>query len=394
MKILFITHNVPFPPNKGEKIRSFHIIHELSKRHEIHLVSLVRDQSDLKYKKDLEKFCKSVHLLPLNALISKLYALIALITGYPVTFGYFFSFKAKKLIKELIKTESYEASFAICSSTAQYLYPHKDEFTIIDYVDIDSEKWKRYAEISSFPMSWVYILENQRLGIWEKKICNRFNLSLLTTEKEKEKLSKLAKNCQNKILVCPNGIDTDYFFPEEGTTNSNQSDPSIVFTGQMDYLPNIDAVIYFYVHIFPKILENHKDAKFVIVGRNPDPKLKEICVEAIITGEVDDIRPYLYDGTVFVAPLRLAFGVQNKVLEAMACKLPVVSTSRILPGMKAKIGDDILVADSPTDFANTVCKLLDNKELRDKISVSAHKYVKRNHDWKAVSALIETKLTS
>ena len=393
MKLLFITHNVPFPPNKGEKIRSYHIIHELSKKHSIHLISLVRDNEDLQYQADLEKFCDSVTLIPLNPLLSKIFALLALVGGYPITFGYFFSRKAKKLINEAIAKENYDATFAICSSVAQYLYPHKKQFTLIDYVDIDSAKWKQYAEISSFPMSWVYAIEHKRLGDWERKICSRFNISLLTTEKEKERLAKLASGQEDKIIVCPNGIDTEYFFPlKQVKEEQKDQGKSIVFTGQMDYLPNIDAVIYFYRHVLPKIIETNKDVKFIIVGRNPDPKLEEVCTEAQITGEVEDIRPFLHSASVFVAPLRLAFGVQNKVLEAMACKIPVVSTSRILPGMTAKIGSDLLVADSPSDFAKAVSELLDDDSLRVKVASSGYSYVIANHDWQAVTEIIESRL--
>ena len=390
MKLLFVSHNVPFPPNKGEKIRTYHIIHELAKRHEIHLIALTRDPADLGYQADLEVFCERVELIYLNPLVSKFYASIALLLGSPITLGYFFSLKARRLVKQFLANNAYAALFAICSSGAQYLYRHRESMTLVDYIDIDSAKWKQYAEAAKSPLSWLYALEHRRLAQWERKICEQYDRSLLTSPTEKQRLLTLAVGCDDKIIVCPNGIDTEFFYPRNAVSEpSSGTRRTLVFTGQMDYMPNVDAVKYFYDDILPLVQRRHANTQFVIVGRNPDASIAQDCPNALVTGEVDDIRPFLHQAAVFVSPLRLAFGVQNKVLEAMACAVPVVATSQILSGMNTVVGNDLLVGDDAETFAEQVCVLLDDETRRRGVGQAGYQYVVENHDWSAVSQLID-----
>ena len=390
MKLLVVSHNVPFPPNKGEKIRTYHLLRELAREHDIHLIALARDPSDLAHTENLLEFCERVELCRVDPIISKVYALVALVLGLPMTFGFFFSFKVKRLVRRWVAESGYDAAFAICSSAGPYLYGLRNVTTVIDYIDVDSAKWHQYAQSSRAPQSWIYAVEHKRLGDWEARLCRDYDFSLLTSETEKQRLAALAPGCNHKIVVCPNGIDTEFFTPAGPAPVDDE--PTLVFTGQMDYLPNVDAAKYFYREILPLVRQEFPQARFVIVGRNPTPELHQCCPDAEITGEVDDIRPYVRNARVFVAPLRLAFGVQNKVLEAMACRVPVIATSQILSGMETKVGQDLLVGDDPITFAQQICSLLSDDRYRDAVAQAGYEYVHNHHDWPASADLITDRL--
>lgn len=382
MKILYFTHNTPYPPNKGEKIRSYHALVHLSKEHEVDLFSICKNSEDLNYKADLDKICKSTHLYPLSPLKTKLQTLISLFSPFPLTFAYYFSFSLFKELKNKLQASDYDLIFCSCSSTAQYLFLikkllKKKTKVIVDFVDIDSYKWREYSKLESFPMSFIYKIENKRLSKWEKKISLIADTNLVTTGSEKDKLAQINFLASRNTKVLELGVDFEKYsklelLPEEGL---------VTYLGQMDYLPNIDAAIYFYINIFPIIEKEIPNFKFQIVGRGPSDELKSICSKALITGEVEDVSHYLRKSSVFVAPLRLSFGVQNKVLEAMASGVPVVATSNVLKTLKAKSNRDLLVADNPVDFAKHVISLLTNENRRKEIAGNAKNYIKDNHDW-------------
>lgn len=189
MNILFISHKVPYPPNKGEKIRAFNIIKYLSQRHKIFLYSLCDNKDDLKYKAQLKNYCSSINLYRISPFFSCLRAIACLFTRYPLTLGYFFSYRLNNDIKEILNKEPIDVIFAFCSSSAQYTLGTKTKVKkIIDFVDMDSDKWRDYANIVKFPLSLIYALEARRLRMWEKKINQLYDFSLVSTEKEKEEI--------------------------------------------------------------------------------------------------------------------------------------------------------------------------------------------------------------
>ncbi len=356
------------------------MLRRLAKEHQVYLVSFARDSRDLDHQDELSKICEEVYLIPINGLVSKLYAGIALLTFTPLTKGFFFSTKALKVIKDLRGRVKFDTCLAICSSTTRYILSSDEQFRATDFVDIDSRKWLEYSKVASWPKSWIFKREHKLLEAWENKIALTEELSAVTTSREKEVLEENAPAASDRIMVVPIGIDTDYFRPNPVKTIH----PALVFTGQMDYLPNIDAAVFFYLNILPRIREKRPDAEFYIVGRNPDPSLAETCKTAVVTGEVDDIRPWLCKADVFVAPMRLAFGIQNKVLEAMSCGIPVVCTSRILQGMNVEIGTDLLAADSAEAFSKAVLSLLESEKLAETLKESGKSYVRSNHSLETV----------
>ncbi|MCX5680466.1 MAG: TIGR03087 family PEP-CTERM/XrtA system glycosyltransferase [Candidatus Omnitrophica bacterium] len=385
MNILFITHRVPYPPNKGEKIRAFYFIRHLSEKHRIFLYSLCDDKNDLKYREELKKYCVGVNLYCIHPLSARINALMRLFTRYPVTFGYFWSARMKRDIRKKVNEKEIDLVFASSSSTAQYALDIDLKPKIIDFIDMDSDKWAVFAKTSIPPFSSVYALESNRIRKWEKSINEIFTSSIVTTEDERKKLEAVDPRGKEKTHVIANGIDLDYFIPQV----KEPAYKNLIFTGQMDYLPNIDAVKYFYKDILPLIRRKVPDIRFFIVGRNPSLSIKNSCGEAVVTGEVNDIRPYLTEAAVFVAPLRISFGIPNKVLQAMALGIPVVATSQILRAIRAVPERDILIGDTPEEFARKVIELLGDKVKRDAISKNATKYIKDNHNWKKNLSILD-----
>jgi len=389
MNILFICHKVPYPPDKGEKIRTFNIIKHLSRHHKIFLYSLCDKKEDLKHGEQLKAYCASVDIYYIRPGRAFLRMLACIFTKRPFTLGYFSENKMKRCIDEKIKTTNMDILFASCSSSAQYIMDIKNKKKIVDLIDVDSDKWKQLGKAAWPPLSLVYLSESKRLERIEKDINEAFEYSIVTTDREKEKLGRICPLGKEKVCVVNNGVDNDFFGVEHNAVEA----PVLIFTGQMDYPPNVDSAIYFYKKILPIIKKSVPDTLFYIVGRSPSPLIRIICREAITTGYVKDIRKYLAGACVYVAPMRLVFGVENKILEAMAFGLPVVATTEVSKTIKAVPGKDIIIKDEPGEFANAVIELLSDRGKRDLITENAKKYVKTYHDWEKNLAVLDAVLT-
>ena len=254
---------------------------------------------------------------------------------------------------------------------------------IIDFIDVDSDKWRQYAEHSRFLKKVIYRTEAARLRKYERKIADLVNHCIVTTNTEAELFRSFIPDM--RISIVANGVDTEYFKSQEGIMDyglSTIDKNKIIFTGQMDYFANVDGILYFYREIFPLIKKQAADVKLYIVGNNP---VKEIVrlrgKDVIVTGFVKDIRPFLEESAVCVVPLRIARGVQNKILEAMAMGIPVVATSVAMKGIKAQKQKDILIGDTPDAFAQKVTALLKDKELRKSLAENGREIIKTEYNW-------------
>ena len=388
MNILYIAHRIPYPPNKGDKLRSFHQICHLSTRHSVHLACLVDDQEDLQHIRTLEKYCASVDAVYRDKTVARVLAALALFTNQPLSVASFYSKKLEAKIARRLRSQKFDRIFVFSSAMAWYVRDVSHIPKIMDFVDVDSEKWRLYAAYHPFPRSWIYRLEANRLAQYEQQVARIFDHSLFVSEKEADLYKRLATD--RPISVIPNGVDLDYYAPS-GNTSSSPNRLVIVFTGSMDYFPNVDAVRYFCKEIFPMIQAALPEVTFYIVGRNPTRQVKTLGRQrgVIITGSVSDVRPYLASARVAIAPFRLARGVQNKVLEAMAMGLPVVGTSQAFQGIQATLADGIRIADDPKGFAQEVLTLLKDSEFHRRCSLQAREYVKRCHRWQEHGARLE-----
>lgn len=390
MNILYLAHRIPYPPTKGDKIRSFHQVRYLSERHSVHVVCWVDDPEDRQHVEALKKMCASVTVLHRSAGATKARAVLGLLQSRPLSVSAFWSKKMYRLVEGILNSKKIDRIFVYSSAMAEYVLDTRDASIrrVIDFVDVDSEKWRSYAERSKGPGGWVYRVEAQRLARYEEHLLRTFDHSIITSEREAGLLRRLVPDASTAVIS--NGVDLEYFNPEL-FHHSSPSPPALVFTGTMDYLPNVDGVRFFCGEIFPLVREVIPDVVFYIVGRNPTREVKSLSQEpgVVVAGSVPDVRPYLAKSWLAVAPLRIARGVQNKVLEAMAMGLPVVGTSQAFQGAQARDTDGIRQADEPETFAREILALLKNNAVRREASINARRYVERQHRWEDHGAALD-----
>ncbi len=389
MKLLFLAHRIPYPPDKGDKIRSYHELRALVEcGHEVHLLAFADDLGDLNHQVDLARWCSSVQIVPLRKTFAKLRAMACLIGSRPLSLGYFWTMKMRRLIKRALAEHKYDAVFVYSSAMAQYVPPEWRSRTIVDLVDVDSEKWLEYAERSSGLKARLYRTEGKRLRKFEHQIVAGFANSILTTEREARLLDELDEFTRRaRLRIITNGVDLDYFHPvETGSLNAptqRWNNPRLVFTGAMDYRANVEAVEWFVNEIFPLIKQQEPRAEFFIVGSNPTAEVKKLAEHpgVTITGFVEEIPPYLQEATASVIPLRIARGVQNKLLEAMACGKAVIATPEAAAAFRVTHDEQLLVANTAAEFAEATVQVIRDQSLRQRLGWNARRFVELEHDW-------------
>jgi sugar transferase (PEP-CTERM/EpsH1 system associated) len=279
------------------------------------------------------------------------------------------------------------------SPMAQYAEKYPQARRVVDLCDVDSDKWRQYAAKKSWPMSWLYRHEADALLAYERHVAKTCDAALFVSSPEADLFRTLAPESDAKIGFFNNGVDTDYFSPERDYERPYASDErALVFTGAMDYWPNIDAVQWFAAEIFPKLLATMPNLRFVIVGARPAPAVQALAQQAgvIVTGTVPDVRPYIHHAEIAVAPLRIARGIQNKVLEAMAMGRPVIVSPQALEGIAAEPGADLLLADGADAFVATISALL--AAPNPNLGAAARANVQQQYSWPSKLSRIEERL--
>ena len=385
--LLFLSHRIPYPPNKGDKIRSYHILKHLSQRYRIFLGTFVDDAEDWQYLEGLEQYVEEHFCLPLNPLWSQVKGVTALALGEPISNPYYFDRKLQRWVDQVIERENPTKLFLYSSSMAQYVMDSKyqNRRRVIDFVDVDSDKWRQYAEKKSGVMKWVYQREHRYLLEFERKAAAQFNASLFVSDHEAALFKQMAPESQEKIGAVSNGVDLEYFCDtSELETPYPNENPVLVFTGAMDYWANADAVQWFCDEVFPLIKRITESAEFYIVGINPSNQVLELGKRdgVTVTGRVEDIRPYIHFAKVAVAPLQIARGIQNKVLEAMANSTAVVATSAAMEGIAIPEDLQVLIQDTPEQFSNKVVELLNTHEA-ELVGARCRKVVEDSYSWDA-----------
>ena len=387
MNILLLTHRVPFPPNKGEKIRSFHQLKHLRELgHHVHLFSPYEDKTELAHFNELrESWCTSVTATPLKPKAIRL--LTGLIKGQSMSVANFYDKKLQQKFDQFLLVNRVDAIICSASSVAEYIFKSaalsaldKKPLLIMDFMDVDSDKWGQYQQSSSFPMSRVYAREQRLLAEYEKKIVKQFDASYLIAQAE---VTLFAQKVilSEKVHVMGNGLDTSVFYPP--AVKQLNPAPVFLFTGVMDYKPNEDAVIWFVNTCWPSIITQYPNARFVIAGMDPSADITRLANDTSIevTGFVEDILPYYHQADIFVAPFRLARGVQNKVLQAFACALPVISTPMGAEGILCQADQNILIASTPNEFIAHANQLITQPTLAKSIGQSALQIIQKHYSW-------------
>ncbi len=399
MKILFLSHRTPFPPDKGDKIRSYHLLSQLARRHTLSLAYWVDDPRDMEHADELNRICRGrLFYLPLSACGAKARALWSLARGNSFSEGHYYSTGFQSAIDALVKEEKPDLIYVFSSPMALYVEKFRGIPTIIDFVDVDSDKWGQLAEFVSAPLSMLYRLEQRRLARFEFRVSAWSRSNLFVSQAEADLFRQLGG--QGEIVSLPNGVEMglrrlpsrEEYGQVLKAKRTNRSSPiKISFVGTMNYYPNIDAVLYFAQDIFPLIRHKYNQAIFEIVGRFPPKSVRRLngLNGVRVLGEVQDVRSLLIHADVSVAPLRIARGVQNKILEAIAIGIPVVATPQAVRGLEVREGDEILIGDSPEQFALQVLRLLDDVHLRNQITKRAWNRVNQLYRWDVVGAKLD-----
>lgn len=381
--LLFLCHRIPYPPNKGDKIRSFHWLMSLVKHFRVHLGAFVDDPSDWAHAGRLQRECASTYFAPLRRSKATLGSLSGFLEGAPLTFPYYRDRGMHHWVQERLSRCPIQYIFVFSAAMAQYAQ-HERWATVrrvIDFVDVDSDKWRQYASTRHWPASWVYRREAERLQVAESKLARVFDASILVSDHEADLFRSLLAGVACRVEAINNGVDIGYFaYDDQRPSPYPPSAEPVVFTGAMDYWANVDAVVWFVREIWPLVLEKRPRALFSIVGARPTPDVLALANSNVqVSGSVPDVRPYLQHARVVVAPMRIARGIQNKVLEGMAMEKPVVVTSRGFEGLHAVPGRDLLVCDEPEVFAAQILSLFDG--AGSTIGESARRRVAERYDW-------------
>lgn len=361
--LLFLCHRIPYPPNKGDKIRSWHILKHLAGRYRVQLGCFLDDPEDRRWIGELKHVCDQVYVAEIAPRAQRLRSLMGLLTGRALTLDYFKDAGLTGWVAEVIAARQPTHAFAFSSPMAAFVPNGASSVRrrVVDMVDVDSDKWRQYAKRKPWPLSLLYRREARRLLAFERTIAGKFDTSLFVSPQEAALFRQLAPESAARIGHVNNGVDHEYFSPEHNHPNPLPNDrKAIVFTGAMDYWPNVDAVCWFVREVLPLVKARGLQVGFWIVGSKPTPEVRRLAdvPEVTVTGRVEDVRPYLAHGALVVAPLRVARGVQNKVLEGMAMAKAVVATPEALEGIDAEPGREVAIASDARGFALAVVAAL------------------------------------
>jgi sugar transferase (PEP-CTERM/EpsH1 system associated) len=380
--MLFLCHRIPYPPDKGDKIRAFHFLRHFASRHRVHLGCLVDDPADMAHLPALEALCAEVHAEPVRPLHQKLRALMQLRPGRPLTPGYCHAPALARWVQATLAARDIDRIFVFSSGMAGYVLAASDRRRILDMVDVDSEKWAEYGRVAGWPARLVWAREGRTLLAFERRAARQFDRTLFVSAPERQHFARLAPESADRLEHLENGVDLEWFAPYHHFARPlTAAAPHIVFTGTMDYRPNVDAVTWFARHVLPQLAARRPAPVFVIVGASPTAEVRRLAAlpGVVVTGRVADVRPYLAHADVVVAPLRIARGIQNKVLEAMAMGRPVVASPQALTGLRVTAGRDLLVAESAAETAAAVASVLDGHH--PDLGAAGRQAVAAGHDW-------------
>jgi len=380
MKILFVCHRLPFPPNRGGKIRPFNIIRHLTESgHSVTVGSLARSDEERAEGQPLREYCEKLFVGQINPAAAVAHMVARLPTSMPSSMGNFYSRSLHQEIREELQKTRYDLIFVHCSSAAQYVRSASGVPSILDFGDMDSQKWLDYSTYRRLPMSMGYWLEGTKLCREEKRLARRFDLSTCTTEAELQTLRGFVE--EQRTDWFPNGVDAECFSPTDDPYDPDQ----ICFIGRMDYYPNQQAMLNFCNSMLPLIRVRWPAIKLIIVGAEPSLEIKNLAERpgVKVTGTVPDVRDYISSSALSVAPLVIARGTQNKILESMAMGVPVICSKNAAGGVDAVPGQHLLVAESPEEYADCIIRLLESADERRELSLAARQRILSSHSWPA-----------
>jgi polysaccharide biosynthesis protein PslH len=390
MRIFFICQRVPFPPDRGDKITTSNEIRHLSTNHQVHVFCLADGKQDLDNIPGLRRYAQSVTAVPVNGWKSKLRALEALFVGGPLSVAAFNEAKLHNIIRQKFAELQPDLIMVYSCNVGQYAEHFPQVPRIMQFAELDSSRWGQFARRSRPPLRWVYAIEEHRFFAYEQHIARTFSHALVCTAAEQCDFERLIPGAP--VSLIGNGVDLDYFQSKGIAKQSG----SIIFTGVMDYFPNVDAVVWFCDEVLPIVQRQIPEACLTICGSRPVAAVRRLAKRrgVTVTGRVPDTRPYMDRAEVFVAPLRMARGIQNKLLEAMAMGLPCVASTAVTRGTAVPDGEGILAADDRDEFAERVVRLLRDGAFRAEIAGKARATAEMNYQWETQLACLDRVLAA
>ena len=380
--LLLLIHRIPYPPNKGDKIRSYHLLKHLARYYRVHLGTFVDDPDDWQHLPRVQALCASSHFARLDPTRARVRSLGALLANRSLSLDYYRDKGLREWVGTTMASNKIERILVFSSPMAQYAEAYPQARRVVDFCDVDSDKWRQYAAQKSWPMSMLYAHEARQLLRYERKVALDSAAALFVSAPEAALFRQLAPESAERTGFFNNGVDTDYFTPHADYPNPFiAGQQALVFCGAMDYWPNVDAVTWFAREIFPAVLARHPAAQFVIVGARPAPEVLQLAAlpGVSVTGTVPDVRPYVAHAALCVAPLRIARGIQNKVLEAMSMAKTVVVSPQALEGIAAEPGRDLLLAADAPHFGAAIGQALDAP--RPEMGRAARHAVETQYGW-------------
>lgn len=376
MNILYVCHRLPFPPKRGGKIRPFNMIKHLSRSHRVTVCSLARSSAEASEGEGLAQYCERYEAVRVHDAVQAARMVARLPTPVPSSFGFFYSGELARRIRALATRTSFDLAFVHCSSVARYV-EDLEVPKILDFGDMDSQKWREYAQQKPFPLSWGYGLEGAKLEREEARLARKFDLCTATTRAEWQTLEGYGTGVATDWF--PNGVDAEYFTPSAAPYDED----TIVFVGRMDYFPNQDCMSWFCTNVLPTLQEKRPATKLVIVGADPSPAMRKLGERpgVVVTGSVPDVRPFLAGAALMVAPLNIARGTQNKILEGLASGVPVVASRIAAGGVDATTPDHMLVASTPEEFVAAITSVLDDPAQRARLARAGRERMLSHHNW-------------
>ena len=387
--LLFLCHRMPYPPNKGDKITTFNLMKYLSERFELYLGSFIDDEFDNQYVNDIKAYCKDVKFIDITQRRHVASGIKSLFIREPVSTVHYRSNELQRWVHDTIEKYNINYLFVYSSGMSQFVdFPeYTSKKRVLDMADVDSDKWRQYCENKPFYSKVIYAREYKLLKALEQRVLRDFDAVTLITDEERDLFRSISpKAFSEKIVTLSNGVDTDYFDPSASfdyTDRPAVDGPSICFTGAMDYWANEDAVVWFCEKVWPQIKEKCPELTFYIVGGKPSEKVKKLSLNSgvVVTGRVVDVRPFVMHSALAIATLRIARGVQNKVLEAMSMAKPVVMTSMAQEGIGLPLSQQPLVLDNEEKMASCILNLINNSEQLQTIGNQNRDWIIKRYSW-------------
>jgi sugar transferase (PEP-CTERM/EpsH1 system associated) len=389
-RALLLVHRIPYPPDKGDKIRSWRLFQFLAERFDLSLGCFVDDRQDMQHCEFLRGQCETAHFVPLDPFWAKLKSTKGFLTGEALSLPFYQSTSMQKWVAEQVREKPFDLAFGFSSSIAPYLQDKAiAKIRMMDLVDADSDKWRQYAREKSFPMRQIYQREANLLARTEVEVSQWADQTFLITPEEAELVQNLPQAATDKINYWRNGVDTDYFSPH-AEFEGEAEDSDLIFTGAMDYWANEQAVLWFVENVWPILREKRPQIKLAIVGARPGPLLQKLNDENSIrvTGRVADIRPWLARAKIAIAPLRIARGVQNKVLEAMAMGRVVIASDDAASGLERETKACFQIVENNSAgavkaWSEAVETMLDDEVRAEALGRKARVFVEAHYSWAA-----------